>query len=195
MWRAESDCLNAGETRKIHLCRGNLPVSRAAVIDAWRHTPEFADWFARSLAAVPYPAFFWETPPFSTTNLDRPFEFVLVSSPQLAAVNAEPAPFRDQLRVDRDAVTFSNLGGDAVLIAPCPAPDTGHWAHLAQYLRTARVEHMRTFWKAVGDALAARVNVQPTWCSTSGLGVYWPHVRLDSSPKYYTHASYRRADA
>ena len=31
------------------------------------------------------------------------------------------------------------------------------------------------------------------WVSTSGLGVYWLHVRLDSYPKYYQHAPYKNA--
>jgi len=29
------------------------------------------------------------------------------------------------------------------------------------------------------------------WVSTSGLGVAWLHVRVDSKPKYYSHEAYR----
>ena len=32
---------------------------------------------------------------------------------------------------------------------------------------------------------------QNVWLSTSGLGVVWVHVQLDSSPKYYQYASFR----
>ena len=32
---------------------------------------------------------------------------------------------------------------------------------------------------------------ETTWLSTSGLGVYWLHVRLDSYPKYYTYRPYK----
>lgn len=32
----------------------------------------------------------------------------------------------------------------------------------------------------------------PLWVSTSGLGVSWLHVRLDSRPKYYTYAPYKQ---
>lgn len=31
----------------------------------------------------------------------------------------------------------------------------------------------------------------PIWLSTSGLGVYWLHVRLDTRPKYYNHDEYK----
>lgn len=30
------------------------------------------------------------------------------------------------------------------------------------------------------------------WCSTSGLGVYWLHIRLDQYPKYYTYRPYKQ---
>jgi hypothetical protein len=34
----------------------------------------------------------------------------------------------------------------------------------------------------------------PVWLSTSGLGIYWLHFRLDTVPKYYTYAPYKRPD-
>jgi len=43
----------------------------------------------------------------------------------------------------------------------------------------------------VGAALERQLGAQPVWLNTSGLGIYWLHIRLDSSPKYYTHAPYR----
>ena len=35
-------------------------------------------------------------------------------------------------------------------------------------------------------------NDVPVWTSTSGLGVYWLHVRLDSRPKYYQHQPFKK---
>jgi hypothetical protein len=32
------------------------------------------------------------------------------------------------------------------------------------------------------------------WLSTSGLGVAWLHIRLDSTPKYYQHQPYTSRD-
>lgn len=31
----------------------------------------------------------------------------------------------------------------------------------------------------------------PIWLSTSGLGVYWLHMRLDRRPKYYTYEPFK----
>ena len=47
---------------------------------------------------------------------------------------------------------------------------------------------------AVGEQMAGRVSLteDSVWLSTSGLGVYWLHVRLDSRPKYYTYEPYKR---
>ena len=50
------------------------------------------------------------------------------------------------------------------------------------------------FLRAAGEAVLERVGsgrMLPLWVSTSGAGVYWLHLRLDSFPKYYTHAPYR----
>jgi hypothetical protein len=36
-----------------------------------------------------------------------------------------------------------------------------------------------------------RLSASPVWLSTSGLGVYWLHVRLDTHPKYYQYQPYK----
>ena len=50
---------------------------------------------------------------------------------------------------------------------------------------------MLELWAAVGVAVKEALGEQPLWVSTSGLGVYWLHVRLDSSPKYFQHTPYK----
>jgi hypothetical protein len=154
---------------------------------AWR------DGLTRELADSPHAAFFWECAPVSAATLDRPFEFVLVESPTLAGVRPEPGPFREHL-LDRHGVsTFDNLGGDAVLVAPCADAGLELYPHLATFVRGAPSEQVHALWRAVGFALEERLaeSSAPCWVSTSGLGVYWVHVRLDTRPKYYTHAPYR----
>ena len=51
-------------------------------------------------------------------------------------------------------------------------------------------------WKQVGETMQLRlesdaVDGKRVWLSTSGLGVPWLHVRLDSEPKYYTWTEYK----
>ena len=54
---------------------------------------------------------------------------------------------------------------------------------------------VRAFWQEVGKQMEIRLRQDPgrsVWLSTSGLGVYWLHMRLDSYPKYYTHDEYKK---
>ena len=48
------------------------------------------------------------------------------------------------------------------------------------------------FWSLVGETALRNLNErEKMWCSTSGLGVPWLHVRFDSRPKYYHFAEYK----
>jgi hypothetical protein len=51
-------------------------------------------------------------------------------------------------------------------------------------------------WNATASSMLAKLESDkqgdtPFWLSTSGLGVYWMHVRIDVAPKYYTYAPFR----
>ena len=69
--------------------------------------------------------------------MSQPFEFVVLNSPGLAR------------RPDRDAfaahfpgpasgvAVFPNLGGDAIMVVPCPIGDESAYGHLAAFVRLA----------------------------------------------------------
>jgi hypothetical protein len=99
--------------------------------------------------------------------------------------------FAEHFRPDRSVVTFDNLGGDAMLIAPCPGGERSNYSHLASFVATAPAPQQDALWQAVGRAMEKRIGARPLWVSTAGLGVAWLHVRLDDRPKYYRHAPYR----
>ena len=106
-------------------------------------------------------------------------------------MGTDSAAFAEHFRPGCGAVTFGNLGGDAILVAPCPE-EQGNFAHLASFTASATAGRQDAVWRAVGEALASRMGPRPLWLSTAGHGVAWLHVRLDSSPKYYRHAEYLR---
>ena len=56
---------------------------------------------------------------------------------------------------------------------------------------TAPGQQICRLWHSVGQAVCGALSDQPIWISTSGLGVAWLHIRLDSSPKYYQHQPYK----
>lgn len=155
---------------------------------------EVRELVAECLRTASYDAFFWETPPVTSESRDRGFEFVLIDSPTLARVTAEPAPFARQLEKLTDScVMFPNLSGDAWLVVPRPLVQGEHYAHLARFVRGAPRAQVDELLRTVGLTIARwwSERAEPLWVSTSGLGVHWLHIRLDTRPKYYTHEPYR----
>lgn len=186
--------LASGCTLMVHLYRGGVALSFDEVITLWCEDTQFRSSFSQTLRDAPFEAYFWETPPLTESNLVRDFEYVLVDAPALAGAKADRHSFRNQFLAarDDDIAVFDNLGGDARLIAPCPRGEPHAYPHLATFARHAAHEQQQRLWQRVGEVLSDTVGLEPTWLSTSGLGVFWVHIRLDRTPKYYTFAPYRR---
>ena len=184
--------------RRVFECRptrAGRPLGVGDALAALADDRAFRDALRRTLAAAPFDAFFWETPPYNRAGLGQPWSFVLVDAPMLDGVPAEARAFAEHFAPGERAVAFPNLGGDAWLIAPCPGSDAARCAHLAAFTRGVDDDTQDAFWRLVGETALARAGERPVWLSTCGTGVYWLHARLDSYPKYYSHDAYRRADA
>ena len=153
----------------------------------------FTDWFCNTLAAFDGAAFFWELPPLTAATIGNDAEFVLIEAPSLARFAPEPAPFAEHFRgaPDEDVIVFPNLGGDAVMVVPCPRGPDEHYPHLAAFVRNADPQQVRALWHRTAQEVQRHMGTRPTWLSTAGGGVAWLHVRLDSRPKYYSYAPYR----
>ncbi len=188
------------ESGRIHqariLCDGE-PVSYAEIIDRWQCDGDFRDFFIGLLAEAPYDAYLWETPPITGLTSTRAFECVLVESPELAQLTPDSAAFAQHFEAteaETEVVSFWNLGGDALLVAPSPRTSRSAYPHLAAFARAAPEPQQHAFWSAVGTNVANSLSDRPLWLSTCGLGVAWLHVRLDTRPKYYTFQPYRTPD-
>ena len=164
------------------------------VIEAWQTDAAFRSWFNALLAGLSFTAFRWETPPVSALTASRPFEFVVLDSPDLAR-RPDPDAFVEhfQCQPHSDVLVFPNLGGDAIMVVPRPVAPASAYGHLAAFVRDAPERQQDALWQAVGDAMARRMSARPVWLSTAGAGVSWLHVRLDDRPKYYGFAPYRSA--
>lgn len=197
MWTADTEIVEDG-LRRVKLTQEGWPVTYAEVLALWQNDVAFRATFIRLLAAAPFAAFLWETPPVTRATIQRGFEFVLVDCPALAGFGPDLdafAPHFDRAGAGAGVVTFANLGGDAVLVAPTPRAELAAYPHLAAFARRAPAGQQHAFWQAVGRAVAARLSDRPLWLSTSGLGVAWLHARLDTQPKYYSYRPYRTAAA
>ncbi|CAB1118327.1 unnamed protein product [Ectocarpus sp. CCAP 1310/34] len=140
------------------------------------------DCFLESMKETNFEAVFWESVPVTRTTTDKPYEYVLVDSPRLAAVTADGSPFAEHIASKQgtdDVVSFRNLRRDARLVVPCRGGQQpgANYAHLAAFVRTAPRDQVVKFFGAVGegleDEIASRADETPVWLSTSGLGVYW----------------------
>jgi hypothetical protein len=192
MWTVHIEKLDSGCVLKTTIHGDLLHVSYADVLRLWQHDENFRSFFIRLLADAPFSAFRWETPAISAATANRAFEFVLLDSPSLARAPDENAFTENFPKAgDKDAVEFSNLGHDAIMIVPCPKASPSAYAHLASFVRHAPDSQKHALWQLVGDAMTRRLSAKPVWLSTAGAGVAWLHVRLDDRPKYYVHAPYR----
>eukprot|EP00529_Nitzschia_sp_RCC80_P031779 CAMPEP_0113448922 /NCGR_PEP_ID=MMETSP0014_2-20120614/5023_1 /TAXON_ID=2857 /ORGANISM="Nitzschia sp." /LENGTH=355 /DNA_ID=CAMNT_0000340163 /DNA_START=125 /DNA_END=1189 /DNA_ORIENTATION=- /assembly_acc=CAM_ASM_000159 len=147
---------------------------------------------------VPYKGYRFETPPITSSSVDKtPFEFVIVEDNYLAkfAAHADYEPFLDHLqRCNEDrsqpGCAFQNLKGDATLIAPRDMGRKVHhthtfYGHLASFMNNAPEEQMIGMWKLVAKTIKKKLSKQdqlqqqqggskePVWFSTAGTGVAW----------------------
>ena len=169
-------------------------MSWSDVIEQWQSDQAFRSYFISLLAEAPFPAYFFETPPITTSIISQEFEFVLVDSKALVGVRSDQFAFAERFalaQAGESVIEFANLGGDAVLVVPCPGEPLSAYAQISEFSRHARTDQQHYLWAIVGAALQRRLGERPVWLSTSGLGIYWLHIRLDSTPKYYTHDPYR----
>lgn len=196
MWDCQIDDLDRGRLSRVTILHDGQVASYADVLACWQSDEVFRAFFIRLLAEAPYDAYLWETPPIARATAKREFEFVLVSSLDLARLSPDPHAFATHFataETGAEVVTFPNLGGDAFLVAPTPRAVPGAYPHLAAFARSAPAEQQHAFWRTVGAQVAGRLSDRPLWLSTCGLGVAWLHARLDSWPKYYTYQPYRTA--
>eukprot|EP00903_Cladosiphon_okamuranus_P016565 g15282.t1 len=175
----------------------NLSVKE--VVGLWKSGGEFVDTFVASIKEIDFEAVFFESVPVTRSTMDKRYEYVMVDSPRLASVSANGGDFAEYIASGEgtnEVVSFRNLRKDARLVVPCKGEEKpgANYAHLTAFVRTGPEEQVIKFFGAVGEAfeeeVASRSDESPVWLSTSGLGVYWLHARLDSVPKYYTYTPY-----
>ncbi len=211
MWTAHRHRADGIRGEIIAIASGDRALSVADVLAGWRDDEAFRAFFIAELCATAYPAFFWELPPLTKETQSRPFECAVIASDSLARMHADASAFAEHLDDAETAATvavFPNLGGDALLIAPRRMLDGSSpvkrgrgtvrsagedcYAHIAAFLRGAPEAQTHELFQAIAreaEQMLATTRAR-FWISTSGLGVPWVHVRLDSYPKYYQYRRY-----
>jgi hypothetical protein len=91
MWSTRCERVANGSILKIAIDLESAPLPFSDVLRLWQFNLDFRSLFIRLLADVPFSAFRWETPPITATAAGRPFEFVVLDSPDLARRSDEDA--------------------------------------------------------------------------------------------------------
>jgi hypothetical protein len=192
MWKTQRSDIKGQRGEAIALIANGHPLTFENVVAGWRDNEAFRDLFIAELAASSYPAFFWELPALSRTAISNPFECVMIRSDALADMRSDPSDFANHLKPGgRVVVSFRNLGGDAVLIVPRQISGLDCYGHFATFVREAPREQQHALFQILADEIEKLLEAgMRFWISTSGLGVPWVHVRLDSHPKYYQYRPY-----
>lgn len=201
-WRAVTTRLDS-RTIEVHFEHNEELLSAGTWIKLIKNSSEFRTFYLDTLfqtakqlstEASLDPAVFWECRPMSVKSLEEVFTFVLVDAPSLRQLRADSSAFSEHLAASQsgDVIDFSNLRGDAHLVVPAPVDSETDYAHLISFLRTAPTGQQHAIMTRVAQMVELRLKVHDQlWLSTSGLGVSWLHIRLDSRPKYYRHEHYR----
>jgi hypothetical protein len=193
MWEARTQVVPLG--LRFQLFQNDAPLPFRGLFSLLEANSDFSRWYTQTLATCEFTAFFWENPPLTTDTIDNAAEFVLIESASLAGLRADPEPFRPHFasHPNSTTLTFPNLARDALLVVPSPITATEAYGHLATFVRTAPEVQVRSVWAAAARVVRENLGPTPRWLSTSGLGVSWLHLRLDTRPKYYQFTPYTAA--
>ena len=163
------------------------------VIEYWVSNQEFRSFYNSLFTTSGLSSYVWETPPITINHLTRTFEFVLISSP-IRSGSPDHATYSKYFNLkegDDGVVAFDNLGKDALLVVPSPYRPEVDYSDFAAFFRNAPVSQHHALWRVVGKSIKLRLGEKPLWLSVAGRKIAWLHVRIDTYPKYYRHASYR----
>lgn len=182
---------------RYQLTKAAAPLTYAQALNLLQFDQSFRTYLTSLLAKAPFSAYQWETPAIAANSTTRQFEFTLFNSPEFTERATDRETFTAYFTADdtdQGVVAFSNLGGDATLIVPSPRSADDAYGHIAAFIRNAPAAQVDALWRVIGTTVANQVSASPLWLSTSGEAVAWLHVRLDSRPKYYHFAPYRRSE-
>lgn len=179
--------------QKISILQEGQPISYRQLLALWKNNTYFIDCFNSFLANIEFTAYFWESIPVNNASLDNAYQFVVTGNPSLAQLSCDPSPFANQFKATNTSIaTFQNLGGDAWLVSPNANFSQQSYPHIAAFCRLAPQSLVTQLWQTVAQQLETAIHQNPIWLSTSGLGVSWVHIRIDTQPKYYSYLPYQK---
>lgn len=167
-------------------------ISNRQFLELLSSSESFRGFYNGFLADINFEAFFWENKPMTDETLNHDYECNIISSDFLAGRSPDSHTFSQYFKESANVVTFPNLANDAELIVPCPKKENTAYTHIGSFIRKAGNEQIDELWQITGSETLKAIGSKPKWLSTSGLGVYWLHIRIDTIPKYYQTSEYKK---
>lgn len=168
-WLAKT-IVESPHLHRVQLLARESPLTIGSMLVSLQSDAAFRTFFANTLAASPFAGFRWEMPALTDVSVHKPCEFILQDAPRLST-DADPDAFAQHFRAappDQWAVAFSNLGKDAILIAPTPREAHAAYAHFAVFLRNAPEPQKQALLALVGEVAMGRISKAPFRLSTAG---------------------------
>lgn len=190
MWEIQ-DKHSTNRNIKFGIEEDEKPISNRRFLQLLSESELFREFYNDFLNRLPFEAFFWENKPLTAQNLKNDYECNIISSDFLAGRSPDEQTFSHYFDDTEPVVTFPNLGKDATLIVPCPQNEKSCYTHIGNFVRKADENQIDAFWKITGNETLQSIGSKPIWLSTSGLGVFWLHARIDNFPKYYQTEEYK----
>jgi hypothetical protein len=190
MWEYIEDKIDSDISKYIITQNGRV-ITVGEAVNLLCTSKEFRIFFIELLQSISHEAYFWEVRPISIDTNSQKFEFVIVNAPSLSKINADNAPFIKYFNQYTHVTSFFNLNKDAKLIVPIGIGNLNQYSHIANFVRYAPLEQVEIFWQKVGEEIHNSIERVEKWVSTSGLGVHWLHLRIDTKPKYYSYQPYK----
>lgn len=190
-FKALKDITQKKNVTRYKILHGEKRLTFNEVIFFWKNSIEFIEFYNSILAESEYDSFFWENPPMNINSLERYYEFVLIESTALSKITQDEVTFSKYFSPQKKANSFFNLGKNAKLIIPTLSNNSVNYSSISKFVRTSNKDQYNEFWNLVGVEYERELEDEWKWLSTSGLGVHWLHVRIDSRPKYYIFKEYK----
>jgi hypothetical protein len=137
--------------------------------------------------------FFYQTSPI-TRDMDTEYEEKFIESNRLEKITQDYDPFAEHfIKLKNKYVTsFANLSKKSILVVPVPLCDNKesnkifNYTTIKDFIDNGPKNQQIVFWKYVVKLVKQLLKIVDTvYINTHGLGVYYLHVRLDLTPKYY----------
>lgn len=159
------------------------------LFEYWGNNSNFREYFTLLLLCSPFPEYYLRFSEVSNKLLNKPFSFKLQRTYFKNPENAGPfKKYINECKTNKKLTnTFLSIDKTTWLIIPCKISNKTDHTHLSVFLKTAPFKHIEELWKAWSKQIRKLLknSNKSYWLNTHGKGVFWLHLRIDPTPKYY----------